>query len=428
MNYSLEIKDTHVPAITSAFFELFPHKLWIDRERQLRQELKANPFLLSYLGEMHGRELILGRIADLHRRGEFPPIPNDARVITGIGLMKMCVAVHQSMDNAGKKKVLGMVKDGLNRSLEYVVTEFETIFQLAGTGYKTELHDMSSSTGGYDILAEKDGLHIEVECKTITSDKGRQFRERDFAALSKLLFDPFKKHRASSNEYLIGFATKSRLPTSHKELAAIAAYILRCVDAGVGVYENETCKVNVSVLTDTQELISDTEIDKTALRARIATLTGDPNAHITAHYHRKTEKLSVLYGGGINPDDILEALFDTLHESAEKQMSKTLPGAFIARFTGIDNSEVAELVQSGPSGEITMFQAKLAEFFKDERHKHVHQIACRGRDGVVEYQGSSRIGALVNSSYREVGTVATFTNRAHPLADDPRMKLFRRVE
>ena len=70
-----------------------------------------------------------------------------------------------------------MLVDGLqsDKGLLPLQHEMTTITHLLLNGFNVTCHDLENN-GGFDFLASRDGVEVEVECKMVSGDIGKQLR------------------------------------------------------------------------------------------------------------------------------------------------------------------------------------------------------------------------------------------------------------
>ena len=104
----------------------------------------------------------------------------------------MFVQVHARLTTQGKRRLAGALQSSLEKEhgLGPLTFEIKVAAHLISRGFQIEFHDLEAG-GGYDFLAISGSTKIEVECKHVSADIGRQIHRRALYDLGGVLFPKF---------------------------------------------------------------------------------------------------------------------------------------------------------------------------------------------------------------------------------------------
>ena len=89
--------------------------------------------------------------------------------------MASVVSIYERLSTKGQKRLRGMILGGLrDNGLTPLQQEMGVAAHLFWRGFDVFFSDIETGLGGFDFLATKDGIEIEVECKRIGLSLGRK--------------------------------------------------------------------------------------------------------------------------------------------------------------------------------------------------------------------------------------------------------------
>ena len=156
---------------------------WLRRWQELRSEIDRNPLRASLVKREFRVELGVGDI--LHRYRTVPTYPRlktHPELWDVFSFMHLLAEIRPRLNEAGRSKLDGMVKDGLNkgRGISPLAFELSTAAHFVTNGYSVAFTDMEGHSGGADLLVRKDDVLIDAECKHVRQDKGFLVKPEQF--------------------------------------------------------------------------------------------------------------------------------------------------------------------------------------------------------------------------------------------------------
>ena len=130
--------------------------------------------------DRHAQLLALSRMMKEHQRlGRFHVVKKPELAYAAIIALQIG-ATQKRLSDRGRSRLAGMIQDGLHANehgLNSLLLELAVAAQLETSGWNVIHHDMEQGDPPpFDILARKNGREIEVECKFIGGDVGRNTR------------------------------------------------------------------------------------------------------------------------------------------------------------------------------------------------------------------------------------------------------------
>lgn len=132
--------------------------------------MHVNQLLTPYFEECHGLELRLGQLLDesSSSRGLVTVSLADPRDYALFSFIAPVVQIFDQLTLLGQRRVAGTLRDGLNTDLRPFNSEIETVTHLMRLGFDVTPQDIDHG-GGVDFLAVRDGVELEVECKSASA-------------------------------------------------------------------------------------------------------------------------------------------------------------------------------------------------------------------------------------------------------------------
>ena len=231
------------------FKTIIDFKEWKNRISLLKTEIERYPFLSQFYNENFKIELGFGKLLDYKSStGRYPTFIRDAKEYAFFSFILIFVQVHRALGSDGKKRLLGSIQSQLENDsgVAPIAYEMRIIGYLSRHGFKIELNDLENG-GGYDFLATHSGVEIEVECKHLSADVGRQVHRKKFHSLAKtlhLVIENALDHCDSAK--LITVTVPGRLNNNHDHQMAIAHRIKKVLSTNTEFSVDENYSVNLS--------------------------------------------------------------------------------------------------------------------------------------------------------------------------------------
>lgn len=247
MTFSTEADPTKLPTTMRQMASIVGWSTWQRRVDGLKSEMKFNPLWQHFLLDRHGLELAF---VDIHRylraTGRCPWPPRTAEEYRLFSFLAVAVGVYARLCPRGQARLAGAIRSGLEKEFGLAPLAFEMTVaaHLMSRGFHIEFHDLESG-GGYDFLAVSGSRKIEVECKYISADIGRQIHRRKLYNLGGVLFPIIKQATDHGNGgALVQVNLPTRLKSTKEQQRALADRIGSVLLGKVANVDDNVCAVS----------------------------------------------------------------------------------------------------------------------------------------------------------------------------------------
>ncbi len=420
MRFRTDIYTAEIPGLIERMLGITGPEPWVKRLEWLDRELAENPYMEGWLKDRFGLEFALQRWLVSAEQGMVSDARPDADTYELLAFATGVASIHPRLSAKAQKRFRGQLLDGLKSDTGLLPLQLEvtTITHLVRGGYAVEVHDLEAG-GGFDFLATKGGQEVEVECKMLSGDIGRQIHKRPYAKLCQRLTPVLERvFEAASTGLLVRITLPGRLtqaPQQHEAIVQAAATGL--VGGGivtdactVRLYEFEIASSPFAAGLDARQRMQDVQ----SFVAKLAGSSGNSNLMMMVS---PGERAVVLLLDSCQPDEVLKGIRRQLRDACVDQMTGTRPGCVVVAFHDMADEQILSLARSDSSARsvATGLQIMTSDLLQSVSRAHVHSVA---------YKGRGRLESPEENSFMGQGHAYVVKNEWHPLADDPRCNLF----
>jgi hypothetical protein len=270
----------------------------------------------------------------------------------------------------------------------------------------------SPSEGNYDWCGEKDGLQFEVECKSISNDKGRRVHKRDSLMFAGLVRKDLDKVLAKMRGGLIvHVSVPERFPSEYTAQKRLAAVVKRAILSAQDVNDVEA-DVTLIQFSIADSPMQGPDVSEDALRAFIKRRLGIADARTVATY-KPGERALLLVIDSRTPDSLLEESFNSIKDAATRQLTGGRPGIICVKFEGVSADDLVSLAEHGD--DTSALRVRTSRFLQRNDIDHLANIAFMA-DGPIVDQGSR--------GFSRGGAIYYFDNKKSRFASDARLRIF----
>ncbi|MGE5511456.1 MAG: hypothetical protein ACM31O_09430 [Bacteroidota bacterium] len=417
--FSTELDPRGLPATLSAFTAIVPWSVWKRRVESLRSELLRNPLWEEFLRDRHALELALADVRQYQRstrRWPWPPrTAEEYRLASFIGV---AVRVYANLGRPGKARLAGAIRSALEKEagLGPLAHEMKVITHLMSRGFDVSFNDLENG-GGFDLLARCDSTEVEVECKYVSADIGRQIHRRKIYEFGGLVYPLLSRALDHSHVgRLVRVTLPGRLTGSRQQHEAIAGRISMAL-AGILDGDTSVCGVRVDEFEIAGSIFSSQRGDELTLDdvgLYVSQVFGLEEAHMLANWRPGHAAVIVHFESEV-PDRVLDEIFKHLKDDARRQFSGARPAFMCVHLADVTRHQLLELARTEHAGTVTGIQRAISTLLN--RRVHLHSVALM-TDGVVSTEPGNRRTRAV----QEAGPSYVFSNPDHPDAHNPHLK------
>lgn len=419
VRFATELDPRGLPGTLSAFTAIVPWGVWKLRVESLRSGLLRNPLWERFLRDRHGLELALADVRHYQRstsRWPWPPrTAEEYRLASFIGV---ALRVHANLGRRGKARFAGAIRSALEKEagLGPLAQEMKVIAHLMSRGFDISFNDLENG-GGFDFLARRDGTEVEVECKYVSADIGRQIHRRKIYEFGGLVYPLLS--RAVDHSHvgrLLRVTLPGRLTGNKLQHEAIAGRISTAL-AGALDDDTSVCGVKVHEFEIARSIFSaerggELTLDDVGLY--VSQTFGLEEAHILANW-RPGHAAVIVHFESVVPDRVLDQIFKRLKDDARRQFSGTRPAFMCVHLADVTQHQLLELARADHAGTVTGIQRAISTLLN--RRVHLHSVALMTDGGVRMEPGNRRTRTV-----QESGPSYVFSNPDHPEAHNIYLK------
>lgn len=418
-----ELHVEEIPEIYRRFAITIGDQHWKRRVIQLKNEIRGNRFLASFLHDENSIAFTLDRFRELNEKYGVIPLQEATthNTFPAVSFAAQALSMIENSNATQAEKLKRRIHGAFNkpedlRALQLELTAATHFFR---RGYKVSWPEMNERNAlTVDLLIEDicpNGL--EVECKAITPDKGRKIHRRDALEFHSLLNSRLTPVNRSLRKGLsVVLTIAGRLPSNHKQLTELAEATVR----QIMMNQSDTLPdgSDIRITEFPVEAIGDLRsIQAHGLDRKLID-------KITATDNRESMVIGTRAGGRLifaiqssNNDHLLTSVFNTVSDSAKRQCSTKRPAMFLVGFTGIDDSELLSIAeQDNTLGEDpTALRLAVSKFLSSSERDHVVGVG---------FLSKSRAATIQHGVTDTGGTAYYFPKRESPYWDDRFSGLF----
>ena len=423
MYFQPEVTEYEFPSLIRRFKEITGWHPWEKRLTWLQAEIKKSVAMPYFWRDRFELELAF---ATIHRRykvtGRYPKknlTVEQQRFLSFVAVMVRC---YERLSQPGQKRLRGMLLDSLKSDygLGPLAYEMKIAAHLLNRGFDVMFHDLETG-GSYDYLAVKANLQMEIECKFVTGDIGRQIHLKRLYQFGQY-FTP-KMHallHRTCGGMLIHVTIPGRLHGRESQHASITEQVLSAIGVQDHQLQFEENHVSVSEFVLESSPFS---------RMRPESLRKDHvDQFVFNNFGIENKNMLILFRPGRHAvivvlqsdkeDRVLTGIHRQLKDSASRQFSGTLPAILCCHLADLNEADLLSLQYKGDEG------IGLDYMTSDLIHRRPQLLAVTyTAPGSIACERVT-LGVFEQESQRERGPAYTIRNSTHPLATDGRYSLF----
>jgi hypothetical protein len=357
----------------------------------------------------------LGSLADEHvtiplnliTPAEFPAIAFAAQIISLIDYASPAEA----------EQLRGRVRGALGNpdDMRGLRLEMTAITHFLRRGHRVELPSAGQERIYDFLVADMCDHGLEVECKSISRDKGRKIHDYEaieFYGLIKPMLDPvFSNLRRGLSVVL---TLPGRLPTANSKRTALAKDVVRAIYRGADC--TLTCGTTLRLVDFAPNSVGADFDDKVNIRRMIESVSRTNNRQSLVLGSAAGAVLAITVQSA-RDDGVIKAMFDTMSDAARDQLSGKRAGMLFVSLDGIDNASLVDIGNDEkiPGAAPTPLRIGVSRFLGSPDRAHIVSIAFVSR---------SVIAPTVDGTHSSGGSTYSFANRTSKFWSDDLIGLF----
>lgn len=372
-----------------------------------RQEeaIRSNHFLGDYLRSEYAIAYQLDRLRGLVAGSGTVPHEacNDPSIFPSLAFAAQVLGVLERSTTKQASAFVKRVRTAFSRSgeLHGLRLELQAATHFARRGQRVFWHRVKAE-GSFDLLIEDLGpTGLEVECKSISEDKGRRIHRRDALEFwGELWRDVASVAQNLRSGLAVVLTVPYRLPVDAAERVALAREVVARIVVGSGATLGGGAEVRIEPFDPAQ--IEAAKDKGRQLRKAIDAATGTPNREAAVYGTPVGGMLAFVMQSAVE-DDILDQVFSTLDDSAARQFTRKRGALFWVALQGIDADQLLSLHEqdSDPGEQPTALRLGVSNFL-NRAPGHIVGVVFSSRSGLFPVvDGSTDSGGATNFFLKE---------------------------
>ena len=387
-----ELSTARIPQIYKQFTAIVGESHWRNRVVQLKQEIRGNRFLAQHLQHENALAYQFEHLRELTAKfGSIPSWETNNHAIYPAAsfaaqvLSIMEVSSRQFAEQL-KRRVHGAFKNP--DDMRGLRLELSAATHFARRARKLAWPEMTGEST-FDLLVKDVGPHgLAIECKAISEDKGRKIHKREVLDFYGLLWPHIQSTIKGLNTGLSAVLTvPGRLPTKHADRLALARQYGAVIFGGRGASLPDGSTIRVAEFDASRlgDIPSTTRPGEVRVTIDEVTKTSNRQAMVIGTHAGGALALTVQSGS----DDIfMKAVFDTLSDSAKRQLSENQGGMFLVGFHGIDGGQLFSI--AGQDHDVarspTALRLAVSRFLASKERDHVVGVGFLSESALMPVQ------------------------------------------
>ena len=423
MYFPPEVTDQELPGIIRRFKEITGWPPWKKRLTWLEDGVKSTVAMPHFWPERFELELAFAtmqrRYKTTGRYAKKNLTIDEQRFLSFVSMLVRC---HEKMGQRGQGRLRGMLIDSLKSDygLAPLAYEMKIAAHLMSKGFDVTFHDLESG-GGHDYLAIKDDVQIEVECKFVSGDVGRQIHLKRLYQLGEYMtprLQPLLPH--VSGGIFVHVTISERLHGQESQRASITEIVSQAITLQEGDFQFSDNHVSVSKFalenspfaTLTPELLGKRDVDQFVSRN-----FGVENRNMLIVFRPYSHAVIVVLQGS-KEDRVLAGIHQQLKDSARNQFTGDLPAVLCCHLADLTEHELLSLQDKDDCGlGIDYMTTDLIN-----RRPQLLAVTYTAPGSLTREEVLT--GNTTHRSQRERGPAYTIRNRSHSFSEDARYMLF----
>jgi hypothetical protein len=413
-----EIHEAELPGILRRLWEIAPYGLWESRADELALQERQNRHFATYFNERFAIERAIYEIVHHERQsGRLPRIesPLGAKCYGAFAFAATLVRVYQRLSEGGRKRLRASVGHYLKSPDGLVPLDLEmtTAGHLWSVGFDVQFADLEGEAQ-FDLLATKDGMELEIDCRVFSADVGRAVHRRRMLQVANQLERTLVSMIQRGEGAVVRIVLPGALHGNDDYVKAVVDLAAQALRKRASISDGKIGEVLFSEFHPERGPFGESAPpSQQALGAFLTAIVGASNIHAVS-FHKPGEGVIIVTIESKRHDNIVDASYEQLKRKAKAQFSKRRPAALVVRLTDLMAGDIDLLGQQPGSG----FWMIAERLFKGEDRQHLITVAF-----VAPARVLTRIAGPRGHQYQDKGRLFAIKNDNHPLAGDSRLRL-----
>ncbi len=403
LKLQIELNVADIPAVYRRFAEVIGARPWTHRVRQMKEAIKGNSFLTDYLHTENDIAFALDRSGEMIAKyGRLLDTAEATRLLyPGIGLAAQTLSIMNIASKVEAERLCKRVRGAFANpdDMRAYRLELTAATHFVRRGWSIAWPEMMGGGETFDLLAmSPTGKELEVECKSLSEDKGRNIHRRDAIDFHTLIAKELAPLRKTLEAGLaVVLTVPTRLPSRFADRQALAKRIRQQVLVGSGARLEDGSDLRIGEFVSKIVPRLAPADNSRELRSIIEAVTGMRNREGMLVRTDKGGAIAFVVQSAIE-DSFLDSTFNTLGDAAKCQLTGRRAGLLIAGFDGLNGEQLISIAEqdNDPQQHPTALAIGVSDFLSSENRGHVIGVGFVSRgslrpveQGIVDSGGAA---------------------------------------
>ena len=373
-----------------------------------RQEaaIRSNHFLSNYLRSEYAIAYQLEKFRVLVAANGDVPLQacNDRSLFPAVGFAAQVLGVLKSCTTKQARTFVKRVRTAFAsaENMHGLCLELQAATHFTRQGKRVTWH-RANSAGTFDLLIDDLGpLGLEVECKSISDNKGRRIHRLDALNFwGEVWSDISTVAQHLHTGMAVVLTVPYRLPANPEQRAALVREVVSQVVTGTSARLSDGADLRVQNF-DPCRVKTAMKDDRQAVRSAIDMATGTTNREAALYGTPAGGLLAFVMQSAIE-DDVLDQTFATLSDSASRQFTRQRGALFWVALQGLDAEQLMSVhEQDSDTGQRPTGLRLGVSSFLTSAPDHIVGVVFGSRSGLHPTEdGKTDLGGMTNFFLKE---------------------------
>lgn len=414
-----EVQIWEIPEIYKRFAEVIGDNHWKNRIALLKQHIKGNKFLVDYIQRENSIAFQLEHLRELTTK--FGTVPswelNNQAIYPAASFAYQVLTIIDLSPKQFAEQLIRRIHGALKNpdDMRALLLELSAATHFVQRGLKVSWPELTG-IGSFDLFIEELGSNgLELECKSISTNKGRKIHRQEVLDFYGLLWPHLQTTRKGLQTGLsVVLTVPDRLPTDYKSRTELAKQVSKHVIFGQSTTLPDGSSLKIADF-DIRQLDSFPSTSNPREARAVIDKISDTRNRETMIIRTKPGGALALTVQSAKDDTLIKAIFDTL--GAKKQLSGSRGGMFWVELFGIDAEQLISIASQDKdsSQPPTALRLGVSNFLSNPNRDAVIGVGFVSKSSLFPQQSG-----FIDSG----GSAYFFPNRASSLWSDDFNGLF----
>lgn len=391
-----DLKDSEFPELYQNILDLFPDKPWQKRVSDLQHQINENPLAEQWIRQVN--VVAYGLVAfDPHGQSSIDFDSWDS-IKQAMIFISQVLNIHNVSHPDNARMLLGRIRGAFNNPDDMRGIRFELMVatHLFRQGCSITWSDEHRGNETFDFLVDRPGkASLEVECKTLSADKGQPIAKNIALAFINRLLPKIEQSLPLQGRsmHAISLVFQGRIPRDTIAQENMATAVAEAINRSDN-FLNNVCSIQLKAVN--LETFREAPEPNT-LRQLSNQLLGYEPAYQAIEFLGEARYLALRIQSVV-PSKLESAVNDLAKRAIRKQLTRKRPGCLVMRIESHSKASLEKLAKN----ERNWLAEVATKLLQNPSHTHL---------AAVVFVSEPSVAVMTNSSETEQSRTYVFTSQ-----------------